>query len=209
MTLEDLKSPYIKAATRAVHLMATMEAKHYKVFIKGDYNVNIVGVRSYDRECDTFNDALFCFYSVGKYMYFHSWSITTDPGLYWLMNPSKVTGTAILVPGQYRGVYRIDKHRGKYYALCQRYGAVKVFRDANKDIIIDRLPDSTEEGLFGINIHKAGWFSRWVGKWSAGCQVFQRSRDFNKFMKICKEAEFEWGNKFTYTLLEEEDLKIA
>jgi len=178
--------------------------KGYVFFYKGDYNVNIVGFRTLDRMANTFNDYLFCTYSVGNVIFFHIWKITTDPGLYWLLKPAKVKGTAILAPGQYRGVYSIDKHRGRYYALCQRKGRVRVFRDANKDEIIDLLPHTTEYGDFGINIHKAGWFSKWVGKWSAGCQVFQSSRDFNQFMTIMYMAKEKWGNKFTYTLLEQE-----
>ena len=85
-----------------------------------------------------------------------TWECTTDPGAYWLENPMNAGGTAILVPGQYRGVYKIDKHRGLYDALCQRGGTVKCYRDKNKDDVIDMDPDSVTEGMYGINLHKAG-----------------------------------------------------
>jgi len=192
------------AAARYKILQKTMADKGYKFFTKGDYNLNIVGYRTLDRNADSFNDYMFVTYLINGFIYFHIWPITTDPGLYWLRKPSRLEGTAILVPGQYRGVYRIDKHRGKYYALCQRNGSVKVYRDANKDIILDMLPETIQKGSFGINIHKAGRFSKYVGRWSAGCQVFQKTNDFNVFMNICKEARDRWKNKFTYTLLEQE-----
>jgi hypothetical protein len=34
-------------------------------------------------------------------------------------------GCAILKEGQYKGVYEIDLHNGKYEAICQRLGPVR------------------------------------------------------------------------------------
>ncbi len=78
-------------------------------------------------------------------------------------------------------------------------------RDKNKDDVIDMDPDSVTEGMYGINIHKAGSASTQVNKWSAGCQVFSHSSDFKEFMSICYAAKEKWGNSFTYTLIEEPD----
>jgi len=199
--MNEILNPDVIATKKYKLLRKEMLEKEYAFFHKGNYNLNTVGYRTLDRTVNTFNDYLFCTYFYENTVFFHTWKITTDPGLYWLMNPMKVSGTAILAPGQYRSVYSLDKHRGKYYALCQRNGSVKVFRDANKDIIMDY--ENSETGLFGINIHKAGWWSKYVGKWSAGCQVFQRSRDFRYFIYIVRKAIEVWGNKFTYTLLEQ------
>jgi hypothetical protein len=105
-----------------------------------------------------------------------------------------------LVPGQYRATWCIDKHQGKYDALCQRLGEVTVWRDGNRDLKFDEV--KTDKGIFGINIHKAGTDSTWVENWSEGCQVFKRVKDFNEFMSICKKAAKIHGNKFSYTLLE-------
>jgi hypothetical protein len=66
--------------------------------------------------------------------------------------------------------------------------------------------DTIEEGKFGINIHKAGNMSSVVNKWSAGCQVFKNASDFEEFMDIVRHARDNWGNSFTYTLLEEQDI---
>ena len=63
------------------------------------------------------------------------------------------------------------------------------------------------EGLYGINIHKAGADSTYVENWSEGCQVFKKSADFDKFLAICKKAASLSKNSFTYTLIESKDIK--
>jgi hypothetical protein len=65
------------------------------------------------------------------------------------------------------------------------------------------------EGIYGINIHKAGADSTYVENWSEGCQVFKREKDFNQFMEICKQARGIHGNSFTYTLIESGDFIVA
>ena len=84
---------------------------------------------------------------------------------------------------------------------------ISKFIDNNKDEIYDYDPNTLEEGLFGINIHKAGKLSTRVDTWSAGCQVFQSSNEFSRFMGyIKKQVASGLGDKFTYTLVNEEDL---
>ena len=58
-------------------------------------------------------------------------------------------------------------------------------------------------GNYGINIHKAGQNSQDVDKWSAGCQVFQKSNDFADFMDLTTKHRNLYGNSFTYTLIDE------
>ena len=67
-----------------------------------------------------------------------------------------------------------------------------------------------EEGIFGINIHRSNPAQASVvnEKWSAGCQVFSSPKDFDEFMAIIDEASRLWGDKFTYTLLEEKDFNV-
>jgi hypothetical protein len=64
--------------------------------------------------------------------------------------------------------------------------------------------------MFGINIHRSNPNSESsvVEKWSAGCQVFKKVKEFNEFIEDCKEASNTWGNKFSYTLLTDKDLRI-
>ena len=190
-----------------------MQRLGYVFFEKGAYNLNIIGVRSSERVSNKFNDNLVVIYkrSNGDWVA-DNYRITTDPGLYWLENPTNVNGTAILVPDQYRGVYKIDGHgKSKYEALCQRLGKVRVYRDSNRDEVHDMDSSTIMEGYYGINIHRASKvrdISENVDKWSAGCQVFRSSVDFNEFMSIVNTSAERYGNSFTYTLLNEEDLEI-
>ena len=196
-------------------LFAHMRSLGYAVFSSGDYDLNLFGIRSADLEPTTFNDYLGCAYKNDGEWQLDYWEATTDPGLYWRENPSNVNGTAILVPGQYRSTYMLDLHAGKYEALCQRAGAVKVWRDNNKDAILD-LDVSTQTGYFGINIHASANdpynetrnrdADDQVGKWSAGCQVHGTTKGFCEMMDLVhKQSETHptWAKKFTYTLREQ------
>ena len=174
------------------------------------YDVNIVGVRNNhpsiaDKVTNVFDDWLTISFKdeSGKWQ-FYCWNATTDPGKKGVQEFHNKKGVARLVPNQYRGVWKVDKHQGKYDALCQRLGNVTVWRDANKDLIFEEKV--TDTGIFGINIHKAGQDSQWVENWSEGCQVFKRVKDFDVFMSICKKAAKIHGNKFSYTLIESTDI---
>jgi len=192
----------------------TVKSKGYKWFDglhgKG-YDVNIVGVRNnspstYKKVTNVFDDYItLTFKDENGIEQYYCWSATTDPGKKGVQQFHNSKGVARLIPGQYRGVWAIDKHQGKYEALCQRNGNVNVWRDGNKDLIFDEILKDC--GMFGINIHKAGQDSMWVENWSEGCQVFKRVKDFDEFMKICKKASKIWGNKFSYTLIESNDIK--
>lgn len=175
------------------------------------YDVNIVGVRNSttgNKVTNVFDDVITISFKdeSGNWQYFE-WNNTTDPGKKSMLEWKKMGitgGCARLVAGQYRSVWTIDKHQGKYEALCQRNGKVKVYRDSDLDLEYD--VDKITEGIYGINIHKAGQDSTWVENWSAGCQVFKRVKDFDAFMKIVKKAAKIHGNSFTYTLLESKDI---
>ena len=187
-------------------LLQRVKALGHRVFTSGDWNLNLVGIRSRPREANTFDDTFTCTYRENGQWITRYWECTTDPGTYWLENPSRVEGTAILHPGQYRNVYKIDKHRGQYDALCQRNGEVKVYRDDNKDEVLDMNPETTTSGFFGINIHRAGraGATAHVERYSAGCQVLRDSRDFDMLMSIArKQIENRGWDTFTYTLIED------
>jgi hypothetical protein len=172
------------------------------------YDVNIVGVRNKatgDKVTNVFDDWITISYKENGEWKFFCWNATTDPGKKGVMEFHNKKGVARLVPNQYRGVWSVDKHQGKYDALCQRKGNVNVWRDSDKDLIFENMLVDT--GMFGINIHKAGQDSTWVENWSEGCQVFKRVKDFDVFMSICKKAAKIHGNSFSYTLLESTDIK--
>ena len=174
------------------------------------YDVNIIGVRNNapsiaDKVTNVFDDHLtLSFKDESLNWQSYCWMGTCDPGKKGVMEFHNNKGVARLVPGQYRGVWKIDKHQGKYDALCQRNGNVTVWRDANRDLLFEEKV--TDTGMIGINIHKAGQDSTWVENWSEGCQVFKRVKDFDVFMSICRKAAKIHGNKFSYTLIESTDI---
>ena len=109
-------------------------------------------------------------------------------------------------PGQYRGAYKIGRHRG--YKALQQKGPITVFRDANRDETIDTTGVAEDTGIHAINIHRASAYraSVEVGKWSAGCQVVQDPDHFAFILSMCERARNKFGNSFTYTLLEEREI---
>ena len=192
-------------------IQSTLEGKGYKYFTDTNnksYDVNIVGIRNNEtqgRVTNAFDDLITISYKNedGEWQY-HEYNCTTDPGTHWVENILNDRGVAILKPGQYRGSHKIRKHQGKYEALCQQK-EVKVYRDNNKDGVYDTLEENIHEGIFGINIHKAGSRingSTQIDKWSAGCQVFSKESDFNQLMTLAYKAKDLYGNSFTYTLIE-------
>ena len=171
------------------------------------FDVNIIGVRNSStgqKVTNAFDDCITLSYKENGEWKFHCWPATTDPGKKGVLEYHNAAGVARLVEGQYRGSHNIGLHQGKYEALRQAKN-VKVYRDANKDLNYDE--NKIAEGVFGINIHKAGADSTYVENWSEGCQVFKKSADFEEFMKICRKARDTHGNSFTYTLIESSDIK--
>lgn len=182
------------------------KSKGYVFFDKGEYNLNIIGIRkSGNLITNGFDDYIVVIYKNKRGWQKIYYRATTEPGSYYMYTVPNKIGTAIMVPGQYRGAYKIGKHQGKYKALVQ-VKPVKVYRDANKDSYYDMEPETIQNGVFGINIHKAGNASKRIDKWSAGCQVIANDDNFRAFMQLCEKAAKIYGDTFTYTLINEEDL---
>ena len=190
-----------------------VKAKGYKWFENGDYNLNIVGVRNGETGTEVtnkFDDFLTLSYKVNGEWNYHCFDATTDPGKHWVENIMRKEGVAVLKENQYRGSHKIGLHQGKYEALRQQK-PVQVYRDNDLDGNYDLLEENIQEGIFGINIHRAtkweGKKSTQIDKWSAGCQVIAANDDFRLFMEICNKAKDTWSNSFTYTLINTNDLE--
>ena len=169
-------------------------------------SINLVGVRHPDPTSNKFNDWMTCSWcdSHGHWT-FRRWPCTTDPGLYYREKPLNVRGSAIMVPGQYRGAYALGTH--KTYEAIVQVKPIKVWRDNNKDAVLD-WAGLTSSGLYGINIHRASTnsTSRNVDRWSAGCQVLSNPHDFAELLAIVRRSCSHFGDHFTDTLLEGKDL---
>ena len=188
------------------NIVATMRARNYRVFEHPNgHDLNLVGIRNSSSSANQFDDWLCVFYRFDGIWNLFAFPGTTDPGTYYRERPLNLRGTAIMKPGQYRGAYQLGRHKG--YKALQQVGSITVYRDDNRDTELDTT-GATEQGISAINIHRANRVraSTRVEKWSAGCQVMQDPDHFDFFMTLCDRAAQKFGNSFTYTLLDSEDL---
>ena len=185
----------------------------YVWFDQGVCNLNAIAVRRLPGTPDAFDDVLTATWREpdGSWRT-AAWSCTTDPGLYWLRNPSRVEGTAVLCPGQYRGAWVIGRHHAHYPALTQTR-SVCVWRDRNRNGVVNR-EGPRHSGYYGINVHAASLdpFHDWddipprasVGRWSAGCLVLPSSHDYRQWWSWVVETTARYGLHVTLALLEHE-----
>ena len=157
---------------------------------------HLVGIRSAANKPNEFDD-LIGVISGTKVAWYTG---TTNPGTHWLKNLMNPRGTALLKPGQYIDSWKLGLHRGQYKALIQSK-PITVFRDNDLDMIAEETA-TTDVGLFGINIHRANpnAISKFIDKWSAGCQVLNNPADFKKLIEACEASNLA---AFTYTLVKE------
>jgi hypothetical protein len=184
-------------------LKALLKHNGFKVFTR-PYELNIIGLRADSVVPNRFDDEIHVFYkvSVTKWNY-HVFNATTDPGTFWLRNPMNPQGTGILQKGQYIDSWQLGMHRGQYEALVQRK-PVTVIRDYDRDAQLDFNNGKSETGIFGINIHRASVHgtTKFIDKYSAGCQVFENAEAFQQFLALCRRHASLYGNKFTYSLID-------
>lgn len=181
-------------------ILSAMKKRGYSIFTDGKWN--IVGVRATVANTNTFNDELHLFRKKGLLWEHYVYPITTDPGTHYLLTPKSGSATYSIAEGQYPNSHSFGLHGGKYEALVQT-GTMRAYKDTDNDGQADYDPNAIITASYGMNIHKAGVSSNSVDKWSAGCQVFARERDFTEFMNLLKQSG---QSSFTYTLLRESEL---
>ncbi len=187
-------------------LIKSMIRKGYKISDDDSkpFNINIIGVRSSDSTPDRFNDTISVLWKWNGNWNIFTAPATTDSGLFYLNNPINSEGTFILAEGQHMGMWKVGLHKG--YEALQQNRPVSGYRDRNKDSKVD-ASGPIVTGMFGINGHMAAAIkSERVGKYSAGCQVWQYEDDFKTVIHLAKMGAKNWGNSFTYTLLHECDI---
>ena len=184
-------------------ILKTLEDKGYLLKKENNYP-NLVGIRKALNNDNLFNDVLYLFIwkNNQQSLTVFNYPITTDPGRWYLNHPINKNGCAIVKEGAYKNLWTIGKHQGKYTALVQ-IGKIKVYRDINKDNVMDFKEDTLQEGYFGVNLHHAGVNSNTVDNWSAGCQVFKNIKDFDEVMRYVTTSKYSF---FNYYLLNEKDI---
>ena len=150
---------------------------------KEPFHLNIVCIRNSDVFTNKFDDDIYWFwYNEKRELGFKTAKITTKAGSFYVKNPINKDGTGVLKTGQHIDCWKKGLHHGEYEALVQAK-TLKVWRDKDKD---NRITKSQEqEGLFGINVHRASKnnSSDNIDRWSAACIVFQNPLVFKSFMR--------------------------
>lgn len=197
-------------------VLQAYEAKNYRFFGYGYYNLNIFGIRSNTSRSNHFDDLIgVVFYDQDKTQQLLLFPATTDPGKYYLKNPLTPSGTAILVPGQHLGAYTLGIHGRTWggYTALEQVKSMPYVRDKNRDEVIDFDLYRDKKNIFHANLktnlHRASKYSivRLIERYSAGCQVIQNPKDFDTLIALCKkQIEKGHGNAFTYTLFEQHEI---
>ena len=184
-------------------ILNKVKEQGFIIFEDGDYNLNIIGER-FKTEPNTFDDVLHVVYKVNGLWQHHQFKCTTEPGTYWLQNPSRIDGTAVLQsPQQMRGAFELGLHKGTYACLRQRK-VVKVWRDSTKDDVID-YGELSDSEAWAIQIHRASAqrTTQRTNRWSAGCTVIANPQHYEIFIDICrKQRQIRGWSSFTYTLID-------
>lgn len=154
----------------------------------------IVGIRSKQTKVNQFDDKMYLI-TPAKCIQFNC---TTDPGSDWLLNWINPKGTAVLKTGVWK--FKLGLHKNEYECLVQAE-PVTVYRDTDKDLIPEEQ-GIQDTGWHDIHIHRSNptGISKYIGKWSAGCQVLANSEDFKLLIKECKSSGLK---EFNYFLIKE------
>lgn len=190
-------------------LKAAYERMNYPLFEKGDYNLNLFGIRNEDDpNSNKFNDILGVLYKKNDTWILKKYDGTTDPGLKARLHPINQNGTAILATGYHKAAFKLGYHKGQYRALVQNT-PLPLYRDNNEDGRLDFTSEPKLE-MAGINFHRAtanaGGVSTWIDMFSAGCQVVAGNSDFNELMQICETSSKTYGPVFSYALFKQSEV---
>lgn len=194
--------------TRQVkNVIAYLKYWQYVVFTR-PHELNIIGIRANSTQSNSFDDQILCFwYDARGNLAYRVYKVSTDPGTYWLNNPMQDLGSAILKGGQYLYTWQlIDTARfGFPTKELLQVKPVTIFRDYNRDTVLDFYNGRETTGIDGINIHVGttpNATSLEVGQWSAGCQVFAIWAEWVDFIGLVEKHISLYGNSLSYTLLD-------
>lgn len=176
-----------------------VDTDRYKVVVggsRGYYEDSIGEVDKNDR--GVYDDAMF----IRTPDFYATFNANCDPSTYrkgYGFGDAK--GIATLKADVYYA-WKLDYHKGKYLALCQRLGEMTVIRDGNP-------PYEHKSKWLGINGHKGGINTTA----SLGCQTIV-PQQWNEFISDCvRELKKYYGDDYNkvvvpYCLIEEKDRRL-
>jgi hypothetical protein len=207
-------------ATDIPDIMRAM-AKRAMVFFSGEYDLNVIFIRSKESQSDKFDDVCLVIYQKkllsGKLEWvMKSFECTTDPGKNWLLSPINVNGTLIIVPGQYKKAFRLGYHNrskgpGKMYRCLEQVDKLAYVLDNSRDSKLDFSLMEDPKNIFWdirkTNIHRASQWAKslLVGLYSAGCLVMAEDKSLQELIELVELQQATIGSDFiTMTLLNED-----
>lgn len=171
---------------------------------------NELAVRLDDNTLDDgFDDYLISFDDKGKNVFIRE--ATTVPGRKYTINPMAGTpGAGRIARGFYEdshiyGIHMKSRPDIAHYGFLQR-GVLKIYRDEDKDGIIDNVDSAAFGDGYGGNIHARlpGMKSDEIGAWSAMCQVARFREDHDAAMQLYRESA-QFGKRISLCMSEIED----
>ncbi len=195
-------------------IMSAVKAKGYK-FFEAEGDINMIWERTSDIITNRFTDWLHVTYKengIGKVLTIPS---TTKPGIKGSTDSpityEGITGTAIIIPGQYRKCDRFeDTYTGfSKYPFMRQIGPINYWRDGDRDQIVDHVQEQDNK-IFGTHCHKmspnGNYGSGLIDNWSLGC-CGAPEPEWIKILPIIRKSIPLWGNIFTRTIMESIDFK--
>ena len=189
-----------------------MDDKGYQFLSGGVFNLNLIAVRSEDSSPTRFDDHLHVIYrSHDNRFKQHIFDINTCPGKHPIMNPWNVLGNDILVPGQYKNLYRLRdgylKQRVSVYVVHDEQWNSKpdfgLYSSFEKKLVNETKESNGCNMICAHSLKKALGINYYKGP----LQVLRNWKDLDIILHICANhiAAGHFG-LFNYTLLEERDL---
>lgn len=161
-----------------------------------------IGVQSNEDEFDKFDDKFYLFKGTKFIMVT---SFTTNAGRKGLegFDSFGLPGTAVWKTDViYYDLFRRGLHKGKMDAYRQ-HKPIYYYRDNDKDKAAEEQGE-LHHGVIYANLHGSTYNKGSkveksnIGGWSIACQVFNKNKDYEKFLDITKEQKY-----LTYALIKE------
>jgi hypothetical protein len=187
--------------------------KGYVFFDEKDYNLNIVFIRTSDVFTDLFTDTGYVVYKENDVEKVLIQPCSTKAGLYYVNNPityQGVTGTAVVMDGQYRNVYQLVDSYSEWlsYPYFRQVKEMNYWRDMSKDTTLDEVQPQYNKN-WGTHYHRGsniGVTGHHIYNFSAGCLI-QEEPYFKNVIELARKGVKAWGNSFSITILDAKDFK--
>jgi hypothetical protein len=196
--------------------------QNYVFFETGEDNLNIHAIRNDQFFDNGFTDQLRIIYRRnGQWQVFES-KFTTLAGtkghggeqrpLTGAETGTGVSGVAIIIPSQYRRVYKFVDNYWQWlaYPFFQQIDNMLYWRDNNRNGVVDKGKIYT--GNYGTNLHRMGnnnqekdWVNSETEWWSQGCHGAPEPQ-FRGILPIVRRAVPKYGDVFSYTLFDAEQM---